>query len=116
MIANPPQQVESKLPLWQKTYCIESWRIKNPHILLRRIANPPQQDAGYTVIATFTLPSHCWIDNYYSPQRIIQQNFLKRHSDNPAAADRVENQRREAELYLRYQHYYGYVFYIGRKC
>lgn len=72
--------------------------------------------AGYTVIATITLPSHCWIDNYYSPQRIIQQNFLKRHSDNPAAADLVENQRREAELYLRYQHYYGYVFYIGRKC
>lgn len=73
------------------------------------------QEEGYDVIAAFRLPRNCWTDNFYAPQRQAQQAFLERHPGNATAMALVENQRHEAELYGRYNRYYGYVFYIGRR-
>ena len=73
-------------------------------------------DAGYTPVAAFVLPDSCWRDNFYLPQRKVQQAFLDRHPGNATAAGLVDCQRREAEMYEAYHSYYGYVFYIARKC
>jgi ubiquinone/menaquinone biosynthesis C-methylase UbiE len=73
------------------------------------------QTAGYISVATFILPEECWTNNFYMPQKKAQELFLKRHAGNSAAAELVENERHEAELYSKYKQYYGYVFYIGRK-
>ena len=81
------------------------------------IANKVQQlhDAGYRDIRTFVLPTECWTDNFYQPQKEAQRLFLERYPDNKTAAELVANQRREAELYSRYSDYYGYVFYVARR-
>jgi SAM-dependent methyltransferase len=71
------------------------------------------EEAGYVPVATFSLPEPCWTDHFYTPQVAVQEKFLQRYPGNPKAAELVENQRREAELYHRYKAYYGYVFYIG---
>ena len=81
------------------------------------IANKVQQlhDAGYRDIRTFVLPTECWTDNFYQPQKEAQRLFLERYPDNKTAAELVANQRHEAELYSRYSDYYGYVFYVARR-
>ena len=73
------------------------------------------QKAGYIPVAAFALPEHCWIDNYFVPQKARQEEFLKKHAGNKAVENMIAFLRREADLYLKYKQYYGYVFYIGKK-
>ncbi len=73
------------------------------------------QKAGYIPVAAFTLPESCWTDSYFTPQKARQVEFLKAHKGNKIAEDMIAFLRREAELYLKYKQYYGYVFYIGKK-
>jgi len=73
------------------------------------------QNAGYIPVATFILPENCWTDHFYALQVQAQENFLKKHAGNKAAAELVANERREARLYSRFKEYYGYVFFIGKK-
>lgn len=72
-------------------------------------------NAGFAPVSAFVLPSECWTTNFYVPQRPAQELFLQRHADNQFATELVKNQRHEALMYERYNQYYGYVFYIGRK-
>ena len=73
------------------------------------------QNAGYKLVAAFTLPETCWTDTYFIPQKAIQKEFLEEHAGNKAAEVFVEYMKHEAELYSKYKQYYGYVFYIGKK-
>jgi SAM-dependent methyltransferase len=73
------------------------------------------QKAGYVPVAAFVLPENCWTDNYYIPQKAVQEAFLKKYAGNETAEAFVANMRHEADLYSKYKHYYGYVFYIGEK-
>lgn len=73
------------------------------------------QNAGYRLVAAFTLPETCWTDTYFVPQKAIQKEFLEAHVGNKAAEIFVEYMKHEAELYSKYKQYYGYVFYIGQK-
>jgi len=73
------------------------------------------QKAGYVPVATFVLPENCWTDHFYTPQRSVQEHFLKKHAGNKSAEDFIEYQRHEAALYNKYKEFYGYAFYIGKK-
>ncbi len=73
------------------------------------------QKAGYIPVAHFTLPENCWTENFYIPQAEIQDGFLRKHKGNQAAIDFITCERHEAQLYMKYKDYYGYVFYIGKK-
>jgi len=74
------------------------------------------QKTGYIPVATFVLPENCWIDNYFIPQKARQEEFLKKHAGNKTVEDMIAFLRREADLYSKYKQYYGYVFYIGKRC
>lgn len=73
------------------------------------------QKAGYIPVATFILPENCWTDNFYAPQAIVQDTFLKKYPGNKTAEEFIENMRIETQMYNKYKEYYGYVFYIGKK-
>jgi len=73
------------------------------------------QKAGYFPVATFTLPESCWTDNFFAPQVIAQDTFLKKYPGNRTVEEMIEYMRLELQLYSRYKEYYGYVFYIGKK-
>ena len=73
------------------------------------------QKTGFIPVAAFALPEHCWIDNYFMPQKARQEEFLKKHAGNKNVEDMIAFLRREADLYSKYKQYYGYVFYIGKK-
>ncbi len=73
------------------------------------------QESGYVPVATFIIPEHCWTDNFYIPQSLIQPSFLEKHLGNKDVELFIANERHEAELYDKYKDFYGYVFYIGKK-
>jgi SAM-dependent methyltransferase len=91
------------------------WKREYPGIDTIAAKIGQMQLAGYVPVASFVLPEHCWIENFYAPQTARQERFLEEHSGDPLATELVENQRHEAELYQKYKDYYGYVFYIGRR-
>ena len=72
------------------------------------------QKAGYIPVAAFTLPEKCW-DNYFIPRTAADKAILEKYQGNKIVEDYVENGRYEIELYSKYNQYYGYVFYIGKK-
>ena len=73
------------------------------------------QKTGYIPVAVFVLPESCWLEHYFIPQKARQEEFLKIHAGNKTVENMIAFMRREAELYLKYKQYYGYVFYIGKK-
>lgn len=73
------------------------------------------QEAGYIPIASFIIPNNCWTKHFYEPQISVQEMFLKKHKGNKIAEELIANQRHEAELYKKYNEYYGYAFFIGKK-
>lgn len=73
------------------------------------------EKAGYMPVATFTLPTTCWTDHYFTPMIRAQEMFLDKYAGNKTAEKFVELQRYDAEIYRKYNEFYGYVFYIAKK-
>ncbi len=73
------------------------------------------QKSGYMPVAMFVLTESCWTEHFYNPQIKAQEIFLQKHAGNKAAGDMVAYMRNEAEIYMQYKAFYGYVFYIGKK-
>jgi SAM-dependent methyltransferase len=91
------------------------WQNAYPEINTIPIKVAQMQKAGYISVAAFILPENCWIDHYYVPQIAIQEAFLKKYAGNKTAEEFIASERHEAQLYYKYNAYYGYVFYIGKK-
>lgn len=70
---------------------------------------------GYALVGYFTLPAHCWLENYYLPLQERFDAFLQRQANSPEARAVVALERREIELFQQYQAYYSYGFYLARK-
>jgi predicted O-methyltransferase YrrM len=94
---------------------LEHWNSEYPEIAAAPEKIATLETAGYDLLGYFTLPSSCWIDNYYDPTARRIPNFLERHVDEPEAAQAVEMERQEAYLYRRYQDWFSYGFYVVRK-
>lgn len=91
------------------------WMAGYPQIDTMPVKIAQMLKAGYMPIAAFALPSNCWTDNYYKPLEQTRRDFLARHAGNPAARKWVDFSLFEEELYKKYNTYYGYAFYIGKK-
>lgn len=95
---------------------LEHWNSEYPEIAAAPEKIATLESAGYDLLGYFTLPSSCWIDNYYDPTARRIPNFLERHVDEPEAAQRLlEMERQEAYLYRRYHDWFSYGFYVVRK-
>jgi ubiquinone/menaquinone biosynthesis C-methylase UbiE len=73
------------------------------------------QRAGYAPMAVFTLSEQCWTDNYFAPRAVREKELLLSHSGCETMESYVASDAYEVELYAKYQEYYGYAFFIGRK-
>ena len=73
------------------------------------------EHSGYDLFGYFVLPASSWIENYYKPTDARIAAFLERHAGEQEADELVEMEREEAELYLQYQDFFSYGFYIARK-
>jgi ubiquinone/menaquinone biosynthesis C-methylase UbiE len=73
------------------------------------------ENAGYTPVAYFTLPDHCWLDNYYGPMQKSFSEFLARNENSEHAQAVVEAEKKEISLYEDYKNYFSYGVYIAKK-
>ena len=93
----------------------EYWEKAYPEIDLASAKLGQMEKAGYTPVASFTIPETCWTDYYYKPQVAIRAAFLEKYTDRQDALDFIKSEEAEAALYDQFKAYYGYVFYIGKK-
>jgi len=70
---------------------------------------------GYSPVAYFFLPEHCWLENYYRPLQNSFTEFIVRNPNNTNAQAIVEAEKKEIALYEKYKQYYSYGVYIARK-
>ena len=73
------------------------------------------QKIGYVPIGSFILPEKCWTDNYFIHREAEDKKLLEKYTGNKNVEAYVNDNRYEEELFTRYNQYYGYVFYIGKK-
>ncbi|WP_159520632.1 class I SAM-dependent methyltransferase [Sunxiuqinia indica] len=97
-----PAEIEQ---FWQKAY---------PEIDTIPNKVHQMQKAGYLPVATFKVPDTCWTD-YYATMEEVQKPFLKKYKGNRTAEQFIEYQQYETALYNKYNSYYGYMFYVGKK-
>ncbi len=92
------------------------WNKEYPEIALASEKIKLLEETGYKLLGYFPLPSSCWIENYYNPMKSRFESFTKRHLDRKyEALQIVENEKREIELFEKYQKYLSYGFYISEK-
>lgn len=91
------------------------WQQEYPEIDLASAKLNRLEQHGYSPIGYFTLPKHCWLDHYYRPMENSFPDFLARHGDSPDARAIVAAERREIQLYERYQTHYSYGVYVAKK-
>jgi ubiquinone/menaquinone biosynthesis C-methylase UbiE len=70
---------------------------------------------GYSPVAYFLLPEHCWLENYYRPLQNSFAEFIARNANNENAQAIVEAEKKEISLYEKFKKYYSYGVYIARK-
>jgi len=73
------------------------------------------ENNGYSPIAYFVLPEHCWLDNYYRPMQNRFPEFLERNGNSEKAQAIVEAEENEIALYEKYKSHYSYGVYVARK-
>jgi hypothetical protein len=91
------------------------WAKEYPEIATASAKVAALEQAGYTPIGYFPLPSSCWLDHYYRPMQERFTPFLERHGHSAEARGIVEAERQEIDLYERYSSFVSYGFYIARR-
>lgn len=97
------------------SYIDKYWKTAYDNIDTISAKTKQLEQAGYTPIAHFVLPEHCWQENYYIPLELSHERFLRLHDKSEEAIALINADREEAGIYLKYKEYYSYVFYIARK-
>lgn len=91
------------------------WQVEYPEIDAASAKIGILEKHGYSPLAYFVLPEHCWLDHYYRPMQERFADFLQRNGDSEKAWAIVEAEKREIALYEKYKAYYSYGVYIARK-
>ncbi len=71
---------------------------------------------GYTPVGYFVLPEGCWIDNYYRPMQTRLEALLRKHEGSDLVHSFVAGEQAEISLYVRFSNFFGYGFFVARKC
>ena len=69
--------------------------------------------AGFEVLDGFALPPSAWWDEYYTP--LLENVGRLRPTADAELMAAIEGTEREIEMYRRFGHSYGYVFYLMRR-
>ena len=93
----------------------EYWASEYPEIDTAASKIAILEKNGYSPVAYFVLPEHCWLDNYYRPMQDGFEGFLTRNGNSDRAQAIVAAEKKEIALYEKYKAYYGYGVYIARK-
>lgn len=93
----------------------EYWNNEYPEIDMASSKTGILEKNGYSPVAYFVLPEHCWLANYYRPMQDRFEEFLYRNGNSERAQAIVDAEKTEIALYEKYKGYYSYGVYIARK-
>jgi len=93
----------------------EYWKNEYPEINTASSKIDILEKNGYSPVAYFVLPEHCWLDDYYRPMQDGFEAFLKRNGNSEKAQAIVNAEKKEIALYEKYKAHYSYGVYIARK-
>jgi ubiquinone/menaquinone biosynthesis C-methylase UbiE len=93
----------------------EYWKNEYPEIDTASSKIDVLEKNGYSPVAYFVLPEHCWLENYYRPMQDSFEGFLRRNGNSVTAQAIVDAEKKEIALYEKYKVYYSYGVYIARK-
>jgi SAM-dependent methyltransferase len=93
----------------------EYWKNEYPEIDTASSKIGILEKSGYSPVAYFVLPEHCWLDNYYRPMQDCFEEFLRRNDNSERAKAIVNAEKKEIALYEKYKAHYSYGVYIARK-
>ena len=93
----------------------EYWKNEYPEINTASSKIDILEKNGYSPVAYFVLPEHCWLDDYYRPMQDGFEAFLKRNGNSEKAQAIVNAEKKEIALYEKYKSHYSYGVYISRK-
>ena len=100
---NPPQEIKD---YWQNVY---------PEIkTIQEDINIIKQ-CGYKLLGHFPLPEDAWWEFYYNPLQQRLNKLTQKFHNNPKALNMIKEEQKEIDLYKKYCHWYGSVFYVMQK-
>lgn len=70
---------------------------------------------GYDVLGHFTIAPECWTAAYYEPLEQCLDALLGEHPGDPDAERVAMMMRQEARMYLQFQDFCGYEFFVLRR-
>jgi len=91
------------------------WDSEYPEINVASAKIRALEENGYSPIAYFVLPEHCWLDEYYRPMQARFEDFLSRNGNSEAAREIVAAEQREIDLYETYKANISYGVYVARR-
>jgi len=77
----------------------EYWKNEYPEINTASSKIDILEKNGYSPVAYFVLPEHCWLDDYYRPMQDGFEAFLKRNGNSEKAQAIVNAEKKEIALY-----------------
>jgi SAM-dependent methyltransferase len=89
------------------------WQEAYPGILSIPESQTAVREAGYELLASFTLPESAWWDPYYRPIEAKLPALEARYAGDPEALEVLAAERQEIALFRKYSDWYGYVFYVA---
>jgi ubiquinone/menaquinone biosynthesis C-methylase UbiE len=100
---NPPEELKL---FWDQAYPGMGSISENLKII---------QKAGYRLIDHFVLPESAWWDDYHTHIEKKLGPLREKYAGDSAAAEILDMEQLEIDLYRKYSDYYGYVFYVMQK-
>ncbi len=73
------------------------------------------KNCGYKLINCFQLPKSDWMENYYLPLEEWITYYREREKDNHDSIVTLDYMQCEANIYRKFNDYYGYFFYIMQR-
>lgn len=90
------------------------WDLEYPEIATASDKTNLLESSGFILKGYFSLPTHCWIENYYTPLEDACDQLIAQHPTQDAK-ELIEAEKAEIALYKKYADYYSYGFYIAQK-
>jgi ubiquinone/menaquinone biosynthesis C-methylase UbiE len=100
---NPPMEIKD---YWQKVYP-EINTIKNHKKIIKK--------CGYKLLGYFPLPEDAWWEFYYHPLEKRLKGLKKKFKNNLKALEMINQEKEEIDMFRKYNHWYGSVFYVMQK-
>jgi ubiquinone/menaquinone biosynthesis C-methylase UbiE len=100
---NPPKEI---VDYWQEIYPYITTIDENLKII---------EKCGYEILGYFALPENAWWEFYYNPLEKRLEKLKIKFKENPKAMDMINESYREIDLFRKYNHWYGSVFYVMQK-